>query len=84
MEVDDTPSEPEEPLSEPEVETPSESEEQKTNYRGLFVIGITFLGAGTALAASVNPGFYGLTAMGLIFMVIGLANRDKWENSGMS
>jgi hypothetical protein len=81
MESDETPSDPEELQNESEIKTLSEPEEQKTNYRALFVIGITFLGAGTALAASVNSGFYGLTAMGLIFMIIGLANRDKWETS---
>lgn len=53
---------------------------KKTNYRDLFVLGITFLGAGTALAAAISVGFYGLTTMGLIFMLIGLANRDQWEN----
>ena len=80
MEADEPPDEPEDLPSEPEVETPSEPEERKANYYALFVIGITFLGAGTALAIA-NPGFYGLTAMGIIFMVIDLANRDKWERS---
>jgi hypothetical protein len=80
MEADETPSEPEEAPDEFEVKAPSEPEERKANYFALFVIGITFVGAGTALAIT-NPGFYGITAMGIIFMVIGLANRDKWERS---
>ena len=78
MEEDEQPTESEEPTFESEPVTPSEPEEPKTNYRALFVIGITFLGAGTALGASVNMALFGLTAMGIIFMAIGLANRDKW------
>ena len=53
----------------------------KTDYRALFFMGITFTGAGVALAASTeNPGMYGLTAMGIIYMVTGIVNRDKWED----
>jgi len=52
-----------------------------TNYRALFVMGIIFTGAGISLAVSTdNPGFYGMTALGIVYFIVGFTNRDKWEN----
>ena len=43
-------------------------------------MGITFLPMGFILMISIkNPGFMGITALGIIYMFIGLANRDKWK-----
>lgn len=51
------------------------------NYRVLFFTGITFMGAGVALSISTeNPGLYGLGALGVIYMIIGITNREKWNN----
>jgi len=53
----------------------------KTNYRALFFMGVTFTGAGVALATSTeNPGLYGITALGFIYMITGIVNRDNWDN----
>ena len=60
---------------------PNETKEKGANYQALFVIGITFMGAGIALVASIGPAMLGYAALGTIFMAIGLANRDKWEKS---
>ena len=50
-----------------------------TNYRALFVMGIIFTGAGISLAISTdNPGFYGMAALGVVYFIVGLTNRDKW------
>jgi len=43
------------------------------NYRTLFILGMIWLPAGFA---TENPAFW---VMGLFFLIIGLANRDKWE-----
>jgi len=43
------------------------------DYRVFFILGITWLPLGIA---TDNPAFWG---MGAIFMVLGLANRDKWK-----
>jgi hypothetical protein len=51
------------------------------NYQAFFAIGISFVGMGTALTATISPGFIGITALGIIYMIIGLANRDKWTKS---
>ena len=51
------------------------------DYRAFFVMGICFLPMGIIFTTSVNGGFMGITALGLIYMIIGLANRDKWKNN---
>ena len=52
----------------------------EVNYRGFFIIGITFLPAGVALSASTsNPGFFGMSGLGAAFLAIALANREKWK-----
>ena len=43
------------------------------DYYTFFIMGIIWLGAGIPL------GNYALSAMGAVFMVVGLLNRDKWK-----
>ena len=52
------------------------------NYEVFFILGIFFLPMGIVLMITIdNPAFIGITGMGLIYMVIGLANRDKWKKN---
>jgi hypothetical protein len=60
---------------------PSETKEKKVASPAFFAIGITFIGAGIALGASTNAGLYGLTVVGFIFIIIGLANMPKSDQS---
>lgn len=57
-----------------------EQPERNTSYAGLFVIGISFMGAGAAFMTT-NTAMIGLFAVGIAFMIIGLANRDKWQTT---
>ena len=53
----------------------------KTDYRALFFMGITFTGVGVTLSvATDNPGLYGISALGIIYMITGIVNRDKWDS----
>jgi hypothetical protein len=45
------------------------------DYRVFFILGITWLPLGIA---TENPGFWG---MGAVFLIVGLANRDKWKDA---
>jgi len=45
----------------------------ETDYRVFFILGISFLPIGIA---TDNPGLWG---MGAIFLILGLANRNKWK-----
>lgn len=46
----------------------------KTNYRMLFTFGIIFTGAGIAI------GLMPMMALGLVFMFLGLLNKNKWTD----
>jgi 4-amino-4-deoxy-L-arabinose transferase-like glycosyltransferase len=52
---------------------------EETNYQAFFIMGVSFIGLGIALTATVNVGFLGFIALGIIYLIIGLANRDKWK-----
>ena len=46
----------------------------ETDYRVFFILGIAWLPLGIA---TDNPAFWG---MGAVFLIVGLANRDKWQD----
>lgn len=48
---------------------------QKPDYYAFFIMGIVWLAAGIPLDN------YGLSGMGLVFMIIGLAHRDEWKEN---
>ena len=54
----------------------------KPNYQMLFVMGITFTGAGVAIGAGTGmPALMiGLVGMGVALMAVGLAKRDQWPD----
>ena len=48
-------------------------EKRPPNYRALFILGIVFLPLG------ISTENYAFTGVGALFMIIGLANKKKWE-----
>ena len=50
------------------------------NYRVFFIIGIAWIPIGSVFIITINL-VMGIAFMGLgiVYMAIGLANRDKWE-----
>ncbi len=50
--------------------------ETPTDYRALFIVGVSWLPLGIA---TENHAF---TAIGIVFMVLGLKNKDKWKEQG--
>ena len=52
---------------------------QEPNYYAFFIMGICFLPLGSLTFTTGNPGMMGLTALGIIYMAIGLSHRDAWE-----
>ena len=53
---------------------------KKTDDLALFNMGIIFLGAGIAMSVAtriINP----LFMLGLIYFIMGLANKDKWKTN---
>ena len=49
------------------------------NYQVFFILGICLFPVGLVFLIIGNIAFIGLVGMGLIYLIIGLANRDKWE-----
>lgn len=53
---------------------------QETDYQAMFNMGIAFAPVGIVLAITTgNPGMIGLSVMGIIYIVLGLQNKDKWK-----
>ena len=44
------------------------------DYRAFFILGIVWLPLGIA------TDIYAFTGIGAVFMILGLANRDKWQD----
>jgi ABC-type multidrug transport system permease subunit len=52
-----------------------------TDYRGFFIIGISLIAVGISLMSEFVPAFLGFLGCGVVFMAIGLTNKDKWAKS---
>lgn len=53
---------------------------KEPDYRAFFIMGICLLPMGIIFMTTLNnPGFIGFTFMGLFYMYISLANREKWK-----
>jgi len=54
--------------------------QQEPDYRVFFILGLCFTPMGLIFITTLNnPGLLGLTGMGIVYLVIGLANKDKWK-----
>lgn len=49
------------------------------DYRVFFIIGICWFPLGVVFMSTDNPAGYVFFVLGLVYLVIGLANRDKWK-----
>lgn len=53
---------------------------KQINFQAFFFSGIPFIGAGFVFIAAVNRVIgISLIGIGIIFMVLGGKNRDKWD-----
>jgi len=51
-------------------------EKIKPNYRLFFILGVTWIPLGVAFYKTTRN--IGFLVMGLLFLIIGLINKDKW------
>jgi len=56
-----------------------EESNKESDYRAFFIMGISFLPLGIIFTVTISPAFIGFIGMGIIYIAIGLANRDKWK-----
>ncbi len=59
------------------VKSKDKSKTIKVDYRSWFVMGVVWIAIGIPLAITSNN--FGLLTIGIIFTVIGLANKSKWK-----
>ena len=56
-------------------------EPKDLEYKTFFILGACFLPAGIAISLSSGEFSYNaLSLLGVIYLIIGLANKDKWKN----
>jgi hypothetical protein len=53
---------------------------EEPNFKVFFILGICFLPMGIIFSVTISTAFIGIAGMGIIYLIIGLANRHKWEN----
>ena len=50
------------------------------NYQVFFFMGLTFVGTGVVFIAAVNSGLgVAFMGLGIVWMIIGWTNKDKWK-----
>ena len=54
-------------------------EGKEVDYQSFFVMGISFVGLGLIFTTTINPGFLGITGLGVIYILYGWKNKDKWK-----
>jgi len=57
----------------------TQKEKRPTDYYAFFMIGLIWTIVG--LPMYYNEGNFAFIAMGVVFLVLGLANKDKWEKN---
>jgi uncharacterized protein with PQ loop repeat len=59
-----------------------EGKYEEPDYRAFFTLGICFLSIGIVFMITIrNPGFLGISGLGIIYMLIGLSHREKWKET---
>lgn len=57
-----------------------EKNSDERNYQSYLILGIIFFSTGITLGLTQdNPGFYGIAALGFVFLIIAFSNSDKWK-----
>ena len=64
-----------------EVKDEMNRQKRKANFSAFFIFGIMFIIAGLGLLSAVGSPGFAFLGVGLTFMMVGLANRDKFVES---
>lgn len=57
---------------------------EETDYQTFFTLGLSFISMGVVLSAVINLGFLGFLALGIVYLAIGLKNKDKWKKKSQT
>jgi hypothetical protein len=56
-----------------------ETKPKDVDYYTFYAVGLIFLPLGAAFSITVSPAFMGLAGLGVVYIAIGLQNKDKWK-----
>jgi uncharacterized membrane protein len=56
-----------------------QTKKPETDYKAFYSVGLVFIVVGLTLSIAINIGLLGMAAIGFIFMIKGLKNKDKWK-----
>lgn len=56
-----------------------EGKYDEPDYQVFFIMGVSFLPIGIVFMITLSPVFIGFTGIGLCYIAIGIANKDKWK-----
>ena len=56
-------------------------DEKSTDLRAFFILGVSFIAVGISLMSEFGLASLGFLGCGVVFMTIGMTNKEKWEKS---
>jgi hypothetical protein len=59
----------------------NKGKKHETDYYAFFVMGICFIPLGIIFMSTGNTAFSFFFILGLVYLAIGLANKDKWKKN---
>lgn len=59
-----------------------QKKKHEPDYYLFFILGIVWMGAGVPLMITTRN--FGLFVMGIVFLVLGITNKDKWKKNHRS
>ena len=54
--------------------------EEKPEYKGLIALGLIFFALGIVLSVVVDLSFFGFFGVGVVYLILGFRNKEKWKN----
>ncbi len=57
---------------------------KEPDYRAFFIMGLCFILSGIFFTIAVSPPFICFSGLGLIYLMISLNNRDKWDKNKLN
>ena len=57
------------------------NDEKPTDHSPFFILGISLIAVGISQISAVGPAFISFIGFGVVFMAIGMINRNKWVKS---
>ena len=54
---------------------------QDVDYKMFLILGLSFFPIGFIFMILISPGFIGIFGLGVIYLILGIVNHDKWKET---